>query len=1271
MKASIAVVFSFIFTLGLRSADKVEKPNSTYVRFHIDSVPASGKLNLRASFQLHHPPWGASTNFGDKELSAKSHDFTKIGPTPWYRLQDVENFSRFGTAQVSMNLQVSGHAEGSTEFAVGKPPPVTITNREFPPDGLGPSGKDLLDDLSGRAPKKPDGPPEPLALRIVRKISWNVPDGKKYSLSTDLSRVETLRDHARRNYRRALEATGERLFPLMRPPMLTTPAWSRSIGPAGDYMKKTLRLLGFNAVDTRDSVKSARLYGWTTTGAQYWPPTFLPHDVDAARERYDAHYKARVPSALSKSATAPDVVTTVFQVADEPGEIQTEELSTPAFRFRKGKDGIVEFVDESGEGILRTKRNDYADYVLEARIAASEGKLTFQAGLSDKDPKVGFFWTVGKLRRDAPENVAGGKIGTGGSRYVRNVANLSDKPRLFRLVHDGSEAAMYLDEKSIGTLKDLPVSGGFSISGPRKRFLSLALRPIKKVERLRPVLSADGPARKDVFADVADDLLLEEPVPDPKKDEPKDLRASIETNWLIDGGSEEARKGFRKWLAERKVSPSLFGAESLDEVSPLTLARLAETPEEKRLYYWSRRYSAWRTPRMFALACEAIGKVSPNPDLRRFVALSGHSLYFPSRMPLDMFELASYPDVTPGVSDWMSTGSWRWDSHQAVAFSVAPFNSGARRRGGTPANFPMMHCVWPDVLRSYAQLGNNCKLISFYNYGPYYAATEGMWSESSGSHRAAHLLNNRLSQADDLVGEGILRPSRVAMLYSRSTEYWNPAATFPDKRASFLGLSHEYFQPELVTEEQVAAGDLDHYDALYVLETHVSRAASDRILSWTKRGGLLWTCADSFLRDEYDAPKDFLAQHFGLKRAFAENPANPSVRPSGGISSVMPVHKIKIAQPLRALAWEEAQVLATYEDGPGAWLEKNFHDGRVVYVGHRAGLDYTRKAIRLGGMRTIWPDCPRAFLTRSLHQRKVVRELTVSEPIVLAHALSSPGGDVIVLANMRADELENLEVRLRSPAKPISVQTFDEDGDLVGIPFTHADGVLLFRVPRLPSFLSGWNEIGQLYFVRSKPAPPDDRLDKLREQTEIELDSDDPETVAVAVWRAGFFPDWKLAGKLSRLLTHEDWRVRRASAESLGRLAPDGAESAIVGAFTKETDNHAKADQLHALARLGSDKFEAFHKLLTASPDPFLHEEAGLAKQRLQPAITSNVLSEEPYAKAIASRSPELLRKVFQNRAKLNSGQLTRLLAHLPAAYPVRYGNDLKAWADYFSNLPN
>ena len=113
-------------------------------------------------------------------------------------------------------------------------------------------------------------------------------------------------------------------------------------------------------------------------------------------------------------------------------------------------------------------------------------------------------------------------------------------------------------------------------------------------------------------------------------------------------------------------------------------------------------------------------------------------------------------------------------------------------------------------------------------------------------------------------------------------------------------------------------------------------------------------------------------------------------------------------------------------------------------------------------------------------------------------------------------------------------------------------------------------------------------------------------------------------------MTHEDWRVRRASAESLGRLAPDGAGSAIVAAFAKETDNHAKADQLHALARLGSDKFEAFHDQLMTAEDPFLHGGSWSGQTAFAAAITSKVLSEEAYAKAIATVHRSCFEKFFR-----------------------------------------
>ncbi len=129
-----------------------------------------------------------------------------------------------------------------------------------------------------------------------------------------------------------------------------------------------------------------------------------------------------------------------------------------------------------------------------------------------------------------------------------------------------------------------------------------------------------------------------------------------------------AASAFRQWLAAQGLKPELFGKTSWDAVD--LLLKNAKTPEEKRLYYWSHRYQSYLTPKMMSLAAEAVRKFSPNPEVKSYVALSGHALYMPSKMPVDMFQLAQYPALMPGISDWMTSGSWWWDSHQSVAYSV-------------------------------------------------------------------------------------------------------------------------------------------------------------------------------------------------------------------------------------------------------------------------------------------------------------------------------------------------------------------------------------------------------------------------------------------------------------------------------------------------------------------------------------------------------------------------------------------------------------------------
>lgn len=656
--------------------------------------------------------------------------------------------------------------------------------------------------------------------------------------------------------------------------------------------------------------------------------------------------------------------------------------------------------------------------------------------------------------------------------------------------------------------------------------------------------------------------------------------------------SKKAAPAFRKWLVTRGLEPKLFGKSTWEEVE-FSLA-VPTTPEQIRLHYWSRQYKRFLTPKMFALAAEAVRKTAPNHEVQSFVALSGHALYMPSRMSLDMFQLAQYPALMPGISDWMTSGSWNWDSHQAVAFSVAPFNAGARRYGTDfgmqPKSFPMMHCIGPSLFRAYTQLANQCKFISYYNYGPDYEATEGFWSSSWQGANVQHI-NNQAAQMDDILGPGIMRPSRVAMLYTDPQEIWWPQGSFADKRAAFLALSHHYFQPELVTEEQVLNGALQHYDALYVLDQFVSRNVQQRIESWTGAGGLLWACADAAVRDEYKEPCDLLDRIAGLKRDHSSAlKAEVDFIPAKGESlifkhGVPPLGRSRETVRPGVFTWSDAKIRATYADNHPAWGEKAIGKGKLVYVGHRCGLSYSRRAGARGEYKW-WPDDGRRdLLSVPLIEAGLPRELTLSEPLVMASPISTVDGTVVILFNMFHVERNNLTITLKEPARPHSVQWCGPGKRLVELPAQYSEGRLVISNFALP-------RTGAMIVVRRKPAPPDDRLTRMRQDAERHLASAEWQTASAGAWFAGFFPDWQLAASLTPLLKHEHWAVRRSAAEAIGRLRYTAASGELRLAIDRETDTHALVDQLLALVQLRHGEAAELCEKYRKHSDPFVRSES-------------------------------------------------------------------------------
>src|SRR5206468_2369111 len=118
------------------------------------------------------------------------------------------------------------------------------------------------------------------------------------------------------------------------------------------------------------------------------------------------------------------------------------------------------------------------------------------------------------------------------------------EPAPFKIVYEGSRAALYVNGELAHEHKDLPKTGGFGLYGPSRAIVDLVIRPIKKGEHIAP----DVEVAKE-FTErpkPGEDATLDEPdkaVPHPP------LKEYVENEWVPAGGIPEARASFRKWAA--------------------------------------------------------------------------------------------------------------------------------------------------------------------------------------------------------------------------------------------------------------------------------------------------------------------------------------------------------------------------------------------------------------------------------------------------------------------------------------------------------------------------------------------------------------------------------------------------------------------------------------------------------------------------------------------------------------------------------------------------
>ncbi len=1105
----------------------ITSPRASYIRFRIDRMPPKG-ITVSVSMITHIHPYyysgsGACNPEGMRTQGAAPH--TRLGYTRWYCLQDLKHSAGVGHgAEQSFHLSLGGgkrsEMAGATQFAM-----------------------------------------LPYADEVVREIDWDEPSGCGVSMMMDFEkfpeRLRTFRDHSREHYERAMQASGWRIFPL------TTHELTLQTGGGGnvdsvDYIAKTLRVLGINsggAGDYGDGAAYARFFNMVRTANQKNPTLWRPGmSEEEGRRQFAKFYESF--KRLGTNVTANYMV-------DEPGESWSTDLSAPLWVYEEPENGAPRWMDHSGSSALHTRFTGYSNCVLEGTFQRF-GNFDWRVGCDNSTNPANYgLWRIGKVNpNDAPENLAYSLIVNG--KETRRLAVVHKaagvKSGSFKIVWDGPRAALFLNNALISELSDLPESGGFGFARDKKAITKLSIRPITRKERLggpdADTLSL-GSKVDNAALDLEEELAAEAGAQWAK---PKSLKAFVEDDWVPSGGIPGLSEAYTAWLKKEGVSPSLFGKKDFDGIKPMVIQSLATTPELRREFYWGQRYKAYLTPRMYALAVDGIQDNAVRPGIGGFVALSGDTVDRSQAMPMDLFQLAQYTNgLMPGISDW-STGRW---TEQAAAFNVAFFNAGARRFDGPPASRIMMHCVHPSIFRAYTCLGHNTKYISYWNFGPIFSQPYiDWWSDRYHCYPACSYLNNRVTQVDDLAAPGRLRPSRVAQLHSMSQRHWGDGL-FADKRLTFLALAQDYFQPELVNEDHIAAGDLAHFDALYVLDRHVSAPARKALAAWVEKGGILWLCADAGTRNEYDEHDDLLEKLTGAKRDFtkAEPPAKDApkppplrVKPAPGEQEFL-AHTVVAGNMPTSIEWPGARVRAVYDSGKPAWMEKQLGKGRVVYLGHRAGLTCHAKGLNNS-------DTGRLFLSAPLFEAGVKREVWLSEPSFMACPLSAEGGTLVVLYSMHAAARSNVVLHIREPRKPFSVEIFD-DYKLVPLESDFANGLLSVKLPTFGG--------AQMLSVRSQPPPKgyyEEKQAVMRAQAETLLaDADNPNALSAGAFLAAADPSWGLAEKIVPLLKHKTWFVRRQAAETISMLEHNAAAKELAAAAATETDAHALAEEILALAR--------------------------------------------------------------------------------------------------------
>jgi hypothetical protein len=525
----------------------------------------------------------------------------------------------------------------------------------------------------------------------------------------------------------------------------------------------------------------------------------------------------------------------------------------------------------------------------------------------------------------------------------------------------------------------------------------------------------------------------------------------------------ELDDSFRAYLKETGVvarEPGFFGR-PLNEVEypadelhdAKTLPRDADLPH-RRLLYHAAKFGQWWSAKQLRHTSDLIHGSLPGSKTETLP--TDHGFFNAGGQPpeigmswklLDYFELGRQRSVDQlAAEDWLGLNhmygpNYTWTGAQSHEYLTAVMRSAVADDGVTLRNLITPSDDKYLRLKAYSALGQGSKSFFFWTYGPTYIATENYWSDLRSMYDGIAKLTRAFSQAEDTLHDATVVRDPVAILYSVSHDIWNsdqPAA-FVEKRLLWHALRHLGIQPDFLSEQDVEAGRLKDYKALYVVDWCLTRAASARIDEWVKAGGVAYVSAGAATRDEYDEPyvpgfaapiwgsdaRDVVGRFVAERHAYNERADLPDIKAIAtvelrdeAVAAKLPVIGCRL--DLGSPTGSADDSIATFADGKPAGVMIRHGKGTVIGLGFCPMLGYGQMAgFKPKTLEERWPAAPRRLAQLALDRAGVKPVARADVPVVETSLLKSKaaGSYVLVLANYTYQPIPQLHVDVRIPGK--------------------------------------------------------------------------------------------------------------------------------------------------------------------------------------------------------------------------------------------------------------